>query len=177
MFLQRKRAWNDEGIKSLDDFIISAGYLWQVPGFFRNGLNWDQTLSRNGHSFVSIKDRNESRLADLGPFSWPHASSRVSLASSGPIPERSAHNGNGEMARVSCIHLARGWMVGYWALGWWGPILVLRNPGASWHMQGLSATYVVWLEIPNYVLIDLDRRYFSYMKTGSRPYIVDNKWN
>jgi hypothetical protein len=33
MFLQRKRAWSDEGIKGLDDFIISAGYLWQVPGF------------------------------------------------------------------------------------------------------------------------------------------------
>jgi hypothetical protein len=33
MFLQRKRDWNDEGIKDLDDFIISEGYLWQVPGF------------------------------------------------------------------------------------------------------------------------------------------------
>jgi hypothetical protein len=28
-------------------------------------------------------------------------------------------------------------------------------------MQGLSATYVVWLEIPNSVLIDSDRCYFS----------------
>jgi hypothetical protein len=62
---------------------------------------------------VSIKDRNESRLADLGPFNWPHASSWVSIASAGPIPERSAHNGSGEMARVSCIHLSKGWMVGY----------------------------------------------------------------
>jgi hypothetical protein len=33
MFLQRKRAWNDEGIKGLDDFIIQAGYLSQVQGF------------------------------------------------------------------------------------------------------------------------------------------------
>jgi hypothetical protein len=36
-------------------------------------------------------------------------------------------------------------------------------------MQGLSATYVVWLEIPSSVLIDLDRRYFSDMKTWSLP--------
>jgi hypothetical protein len=49
---------------------------------------------------VSIKDHNKRRLADLGPFNWPHASSWVSLASVGPIPERSAHNESGEMARV-----------------------------------------------------------------------------
>jgi hypothetical protein len=44
-------------------------------------------------------------------------------------------------------------------------------------MRGLSATYVVWLEIPSWVLIDSDRRYFSDMKTGSLPFIVDNKRN
>jgi hypothetical protein len=44
-------------------------------------------------------------------------------------------------------------------------------------MQGLSAIYVVWLEIPNWVLIDSDRRYVSDMKTGSLPFIVDNKRN
>jgi hypothetical protein len=27
MFLQRKRAWNDAGIKGLDEFIIREGYL------------------------------------------------------------------------------------------------------------------------------------------------------
>jgi hypothetical protein len=32
-------------------------------------------------------------------------------------------------------------------------------------MQGLSATYVVRLEIPSWVLIDSDRRYFSDMNT------------
>jgi hypothetical protein len=63
------------------------------------------------------------------------------------------------------------------ALGSREPILVLRNPGVSWHMQGLSATYVVWLEIPNWVLIDSNQRYFSDMKTGSLPCIVDKKWN
>jgi hypothetical protein len=62
---------------------------------------------------VSFKDRNESRLTDLGPFNWPHVSSWVSLALARQILERSARNGSGEMARVSCIHLARGWMVGY----------------------------------------------------------------
>jgi hypothetical protein len=46
------------------------------------------------------------------------------------------------------------------ALSWRELGLVLRNPVASWHMQGLSATYVVWLEIPSWVLIDSDRRYF-----------------
>jgi hypothetical protein len=39
-------------------------------------------------------------------------------------------------------------------------------------MQGLSATYVVWLEIPNWVLIDSNRRYFLDMETGSLPIIV-----
>jgi hypothetical protein len=29
----KEKAWNDEGIKGLDDFIISVGYLWQVPSF------------------------------------------------------------------------------------------------------------------------------------------------
>jgi hypothetical protein len=61
---------------------------------------------------VSFKDRNVCWPADLGPFYWPHALSCVSLVSAGPIPERPARNGSGEMARVSCIHLARGWMVG-----------------------------------------------------------------
>jgi hypothetical protein len=37
-------------------------------------------------------------------------------------------------------------------------------------MHGLSATYVVWLEIPSWVLIDSDRRYFSDMKTWSLTY-------
>jgi hypothetical protein len=40
---------------------------------------------------------------------------------------------------------ARQWCI--CALGWREPGLVLRNPVASRHMQGLSATYVVWLEI------------------------------
>jgi hypothetical protein len=44
-------------------------------------------------------------------------------------------------------------------------------------MQGLSATYVVWLEIPSWVLIDSNRHYFSVMKTGSLLCIVDNKYN
>jgi hypothetical protein len=74
-----------------------------------------------------------------------------------------------------CAHLASGWMVGYCAPGSREPVLVLRNPGASLHMQGLSATYVVWLEIPSWVSIDSDHRYFSDMKTGSLPCIVDNK--
>jgi hypothetical protein len=51
------------------------------------------------------------------------------------------------------------------ALGWREPILVLKNPGVSWHMQGLSATYGMWLEILSWLLIDSDRRYFSDMKT------------
>jgi hypothetical protein len=75
------------------------------------------------------------------------------------------------MARVACT--LRGKEDGRWSictLGWREPILVLRNPGASWHMQGLSATYVVWLEIPSWVLIDSDHRYFSDMKTWSLPY-------
>jgi hypothetical protein len=34
-----------------------------------------------------------------------------------------------------------------YALGWREPDLVLRTPVASRHMQGLSARYVMWLEI------------------------------
>jgi hypothetical protein len=38
-------------------------------------------------------------------------------------------------------------------------------------MKGLSATYVVWLEISGWVvLIDSDSRYFSDMKTWSLTY-------
>jgi hypothetical protein len=176
-FVLWKRTCNGESIICSDEFIIQVLYLCQVHGFGWQIIRWDHMLSRKCRSSVSIKDRTESRLADLGPFNWPYASSWVSLDSAGPIPERLARNGSGEMARVSCIHLTRGWMVGYWALGWRGPVLVLRNPWASWHMQGLSATYVVWSEILSWVLIDSDHRYFSDMKTGSLSCIVDNKWN
>ena len=55
-------------------------------------------------------------------------------------------------------------------LGLREPDLVLRTPVAGWHMQGLSAAYVVWLEILSWVLIDSDRCYFSDMKTWSLPY-------
>jgi hypothetical protein len=44
-------------------------------------------LSMIGHPSVSLKDHNESRLANLGPFNWPHASSWVILALVGPITE------------------------------------------------------------------------------------------
>jgi hypothetical protein len=49
-----------------------------------------------------IKDYSECRLDDRGPFNQPHASSWVSFASVGPIPERPPRNGSGEMARVAC---------------------------------------------------------------------------
>jgi hypothetical protein len=80
--------------------------------FFRNNLNGNQMLSRKGRPSVSIKDRNESKLADLGPFNRPHASSWVRLASAEPIPEQLAHTGSGEMMGVTCAHLASGLMVG-----------------------------------------------------------------
>jgi hypothetical protein len=169
VFVLWKRTCNGESIICSDEFIIQVWYLCQVHGFGKEIIIWDQTLSRKGRPSVSIKDRSDCWPADLGPFNWPHASSWVSLASVGPIPERPARNGSGEMARVSCIHLARGWMVGYWALGWRGPVLVLRNPVASWHMQGLSATYVVWLEIPSWVLIDSDRRTSRIWRLDLRP--------
>jgi hypothetical protein len=66
------------------------------------GINLDQTLSRKGRSSVSLKDRSDCWPADLGPFNWPHASSWVSFASVGPIPEQLARTGSGEMARVAC---------------------------------------------------------------------------
>jgi hypothetical protein len=55
MFLQRKRYWSDKGIKDLDDFIFLEGISnrYQV---FRNGLIWDETLSRKGRPSVSFKD-------------------------------------------------------------------------------------------------------------------------
>jgi hypothetical protein len=88
-------------------------------------------LSRKGRPSVSIKDRSYCWPTDLGPFNWPHASSWVSLASAGPIPEQLARTGSGEMARVTYAHVASGWMVGYCALGLREPVLVLRNPVAS----------------------------------------------
>jgi hypothetical protein len=54
-----------------------------------------------------IKDYRECRPADRGPFNWPYASSWVSFASVGPIPERPPHNGSGEMARVACTLLGK----------------------------------------------------------------------
>jgi hypothetical protein len=136
---------------------------------FRNSSIWDQTLSRKGRPSVSLKDHNDCWPADLGPFNWPHASSWVSLASVGPIPEQLARTGSWEMAGVTCAHLASGWMVGYRALGLREPVLVLGNPGVSWHMQGLSATYVVWLEIPSWVLIDSDHRTSRIWRLDLRP--------
>jgi hypothetical protein len=51
----------------------------------------------------------------------------------------------------------------------------LEKTGCKLTYARLSATYVVWLEIPRWVLIDSDYRYFSDMKTGSLPCIVVNK--
>jgi hypothetical protein len=51
---------------------------------------------------VSLKDRSDCWPVDLGPFNWPHASSCVSFASVGPIPEQLARTGSVEMARVAC---------------------------------------------------------------------------
>jgi hypothetical protein len=95
-----KGTCNNEGITHDDEFIIQVWYLCQVHDFGKEIIILDQTLSRKGRPFMSIKDRNESRLADLGPFNWTHASSWLSLALAGPIPERPARNGSGEMARV-----------------------------------------------------------------------------
>jgi hypothetical protein len=88
-------------------------------------------LSRKGRPSVSIKDRSDCWPTDLGPFNCSYASSWVSLASVGPIPEQLARTRSGEMARVTCAHLASGWMVGCCALGSRKPVLVLRNPVAS----------------------------------------------
>jgi hypothetical protein len=44
-------------------------------------------------------------------------------------------------------------------------------------MQELSVTYVVWLEIPSWVLIDSDRCYFSDVKTWSLTYNLSHGWN
>jgi hypothetical protein len=41
----------------------------------------------------------------------------------------------------------------------------------------IREAYVVWLEIPSWVLIDSDRRYFSVMKTRSSTCSVVNKYN
>jgi hypothetical protein len=49
-----------------------------------------------------IKDYSECRLDDRGTFNLPQASSWVSFALVGPIPERPLRNGSGEMARVAC---------------------------------------------------------------------------
>jgi hypothetical protein len=49
----------------------------------------------------SIKDCVDVGLLTEDPY-WPHASSWVSFASVGPIPERPPRNGSGEMARVAC---------------------------------------------------------------------------
>jgi hypothetical protein len=62
----------------------------------RLGLGTGEVLPR------LIKDYRECRLADRGPFNWPHASSWLSFASVGPIPERPTCNGSGEMVRVAC---------------------------------------------------------------------------
>jgi hypothetical protein len=135
----------------------------------RNSLNWEQKLSRKGRPFVSFKDRNDCWPANLGPFKWPHASSWVSFASVGPIPKQIARTGSGEKAGVTCTHLASGWMVGYYALGSREPVLVLRKPSVSWHMQGLSATYVMWLEIPSWVSIDSGHRTSQIWRLDLRP--------
>jgi hypothetical protein len=47
-----------------------------------------------------------------------------------------------------------------------------KSCGNSRHIQRLSATYVMWLQIPSWVLIDLNRCYFSVMKTRSLLCIV-----
>jgi hypothetical protein len=68
-------------------------------------------------------------------------------------------------------------MVEYILSGGMDLFTLWRTRGNGRHMEGLSATYVVCLEIPSCVLIDSNRHYFSVMKTGSLLCIVDNKYN
>ena len=84
-------------------------YLCQVPnfGFEMIKLRPGGCLAREEILGVvspseSIKDRTDVGLLTEDPFSWSHASSWVSFASVGPIPERPPRNGSGEMARVAC---------------------------------------------------------------------------
>jgi hypothetical protein len=56
---------------------------------------------------VLIKDRTNCRPVDLGPFSWPHTSSWVSLNPTIPYVKRQSRTGSGEMARVACTLLAK----------------------------------------------------------------------
>jgi hypothetical protein len=77
---------------------------------------------------VSIKDRTDFRHADLGPFSWSHTSSWVSLNPATPYVKRQSHTRSGEMAGVAYTHQARGWMVEYRTLRWCGPVHVVEDP-------------------------------------------------
>jgi hypothetical protein len=106
-------------------------------------------LSRKGRPSVLFKDHNYCWLADLGPFNWPHASSWVSLASVGLIPERTTPQWewrDGESIVYPPGKRLDGGVLCSWLAGTHSG---LEKPSASLHMQGLSATYVVWLEIPN----------------------------
>jgi hypothetical protein len=65
---------------------------------------------------------------DLGPFIWPHTSSRASLNPAIPYMKRQSHTGSGEMARVARTLLAKDRLKGWCALGWRGPVHVVEDP-------------------------------------------------
>jgi hypothetical protein len=152
-------------------------YLWQVPnfGFEMIKLILGGWLAREESLGVvspseSIKDRLDVGLL-IPPFNWSHASSWVSFALGRLIPEQDNMQWkwrDGESSVYPLWQVAGRWCI--YALGWREPDLVLRTPVASWHIQGLSATYVMWLEIPSWVLIDLDHHSFLDMRTWSLPY-------
>jgi hypothetical protein len=107
----------------------------------------------------SFKDSTDCWPADLGPFIWPHTSSWVSLNPAIPYMKRQSRTGSGEMARVARTLLAKDHLKG---------VVCSRVAqtcscgGGSVGMvdmcKELREAYVVWLEIPSWVLIDLDHR-------------------
>jgi hypothetical protein len=63
------------------------------------------------------------------------------------------------------------------AIGWREPGLVLRYQGAGWHMQGLSAIYVVRLGIPSWVNRFGPPLYPRIMETSSLTCNLSHGWN
>ena len=69
------------------------------------------------------------------------------------------------MARVACTHMAMGWIDGvlYSRVAWTHSCF--RGSEGRLVYVGHGPTYVVWLGIPSWVIIGLNRRCSSVMET------------
>ena len=81
------------------------------------------------------------------------------------------------MVGIACTHVAMGWIGGVLYSQVARTRSCFRGPEGRLVYVGQGLAYVVWLGIPSWVIIGLNRRCSSVMETQLTVHHRSNKWN